>query len=274
MLAGAGMTTLLKLENVTKTYVQGGILPWRRRANEAIKGVDLEVTRGSVMGLVGESGCGKSTLAKIILRLEQATAGRVIFDGTDITHLSRQGLQPFRRRIQMVFQDANSSLNPRKTVKRLMTEALAQVHVVESTRTARAGELLEQVGLSAAVLSRYPHELSGGQKQRMAIARALAMGPDLLVADEPVSSLDVSLQAQIMRLLMDLNKRLGLTMVFISHDLALVHHICSDVAVMCAGNIVERGKPAQVLNAPEHPYTRSLLASVPRARFRQAGTAD
>ncbi|MEJ2845979.1 ATP-binding cassette domain-containing protein [Bosea sp. CCNWLW174] len=239
-----------------------------------MKGVTLEVERGSVLGLVGESGCGKSTLAKIILRLEQATTGRVIFDGADLTHMSRHEMRPYRRRIQMVFQDANSSLNPRKTVQHLLGEALAQVGTPRAERLARSEALLDQVGLPANLLGRYPHELSGGQKQRMAIARALAMGPDLLVADEPVSSLDVSLQAQIMRLLMDLNQRLGLSMVFISHDLALVHHICSHVAVMSAGTIVEQGDPARVLTDPQHAYTQRLLASVPRARHRRGSAVS
>jgi peptide/nickel transport system ATP-binding protein/oligopeptide transport system ATP-binding protein len=230
----------------------------------AVKDVSLRVERGAVLGLVGESGCGKSTLAQIIMRLEPETSGRVRFDGTDITDLTGRTLQPFRRRLQMVFQDSTASLNPRKTVSRVLGESLALADVPSEERKRASAEQLEQVGLDRSFASRYPHQLSGGQRQRVAIARALAMRPELLVADEPVSSLDVSLQAQILRLLIELRKKLGLTMIFISHDLALVHHLCSEVAVMQDGGIVERGIPADVLRAPQHEYTRKLLAAVPK----------
>jgi ABC-type glutathione transport system ATPase component len=236
----------------------------------AVNDISLRVARGAVLGLVGESGCGKSTLAQIIMRLEPQSSGRVRFDGTDITELSGKALQPFRRRFQMVFQDSNASLNPRKTVRRVLGESLALAAVPPSDRAGATAELLEQVGLDRSLAGRYPHQLSGGQRQRVAIARALAMRPDLLVADEPVSSLDVSLQAQILRLLIDLRARLGLTMIFISHDLALVHHLCSDVAVMQAGSIVEQGTPAQVLSRPQHAYTRALLAAVPKGPAERA----
>ncbi|MCQ4159182.1 ATP-binding cassette domain-containing protein [Roseomonas sp. GC11] len=230
----------------------------------AVKEVSLEVPRGQITGLVGESGCGKSTLARLMLRLEEPTSGRVLLDGTDLTALHGAALKRERRRMQMVFQDAGGSLNPRKAARRLLGEALALAGAPAEALEDRAAALMRQVGLDPVLLGRYPHELSGGQKQRLAIARALAMEPRLLVADEPVSALDVSLQAQIMRLLMELRDSLGLTMLFISHDLALVHHLCAHVAVMSAGEIVERGHPREVLRAPQHPYTRRLLAAVPR----------
>jgi ABC-type glutathione transport system ATPase component len=263
---------LLELVGIGKTYpLTQRLLPrllGRRHDHAAMEDVSLSVPRGGVLGLVGESGSGKSTTARIILQMEQPTTGTLRFDGTALTGLSDAALRPYRRRMQMVFQDAGSSLNPRKTVGHLLGESLALVGVKRRHRTEHAVELLRRVGLDGGLLGRYPHQLSGGQRQRMAIARALAVGPDLLVADEPVSSLDVSLQAQILLLLMELRDRLGLTMVFISHDLALVHHLCSSVAVMHAGRIVEQGTPAEVLRNPRHAYTRRLLDAVPRRRTR------
>jgi len=264
------MAALLELEGIGKSYdLERRALPrllGRRRPFHAVDGVSLSVPRGSVLGLVGESGCGKSTLARIMLRLVAPTSGRIRFDGADVTARTGADLLPFRRRVQMVFQDSTASLNPRKTVRVVLAESLQQAGMAREAFAARSAGLMGDVGLDGGLLGRYPHELSGGQRQRVAIARALAMGPDLLVADEPVASLDVSLQAQILALLMALRARLGLTMVFISHDLALVHHLCSEVAVMHAGRIVEQGPPAQVLHAPTHAYTRALLAAVPKGR--------
>jgi ABC-type glutathione transport system ATPase component len=274
VLEGAAVTALLELDHVSKIYqLERRLLPrmlGARRPLTAVNDVSLSVARGGVLGLVGESGCGKSTLAQIIMRLERESAGRVRFDGVDITPLEGRALQPFRRRFQMVFQDSTASLNPRKTVRRTLSESLALAEVSAADRAGATAELLAQVGLDRSLAGRYPHQLSGGQRQRVAIARALAMRPELLVADEPVSSLDVSLQAQILRLLIALRDRLGLTMIFISHDLALVHHLCSDVAVMESGRIVERGTPAEVLHHPQHDYTRKLLAAVPRGPGRRA----
>jgi len=271
------MTALLALQGITKTFeLENRLLArlmGRSRPLQAVGGVSLSLRRGGVLGLVGESGSGKSTLARIMVRLERPTTGRLLFDGADLAGLSNAALRPWRRRIQMVFQDAGSSLNPRKAATRLLGEALAAGGVDAAQRAERAAELMLEVGLDPGLLQRYPHELSGGQKQRLAIARAIATGPDLLVADEPVSSLDVSLQAQILRLLMDLRDRRGLTMVFISHDLALVHHLCDHVAVMSAGRIVEEGPPLQVLHQPSHPYTRTLLAAIPRPRAKPAAAA-
>jgi len=268
------MTALLELEGISKTYeLERRLLPRMLGASKpltAVRDVSLRVARGGVLGLVGESGSGKSTLAQIIMRLEPETSGRVRFDGTDITHLTGGALRPFRRRFQMVFQDSTASLNPRKTVRRTLGESLGLADVSAPDCPRATAELLEQVGLDRSFADRYPHQLSGGQRQRVAIARALAMRPELLVADEPVSSLDVSLQAQILRLLIELRDRLALTMIFISHDLALVHHLCDEVAVMQAGSIVERGAPADVLLRPQHDYTRMLLAAVPRGPERGA----
>ncbi len=268
------MSDLLALHDITRTFeLENRLLArlaGRSRPLQAVKGVTLSLRKGGVLGLVGESGSGKSTLARIMVRLDQPTSGQLLFDGTDLAGLSHAALRPWRRRIQMVFQDASSSLNPRKTAIRLLGEALAAGGVAKADHPDRAAALMREVGLDPGLLQRFPHELSGGQKQRLAIARALATGPELLVADEPVSSLDVSLQAQILRLLMELRDRRGLTMVFISHDLALVHHLCDQVAVMSAGAIVEEGSPLQVLREPSHPYTRTLLAAIPRPRARPA----
>ncbi len=259
---------MLVLEGLGKTYaLNGGLLnrlTGRSRGLVAVAGVDLTLRRGDVLGVVGESGCGKSTLARMILRMEAPTAGRIRFDGQDITTLSGAALVPVRKRMQMVFQDPGGSLNPRKPVRRVLDESLGLAGVEKQGRDDAAVTLLERVGLGAAQRDQYPHELSGGQRQRVAIARALAMRPDLIVADEPVSALDVSLQAQIIRLLMRLRDELSLTLIFISHDLALVHHLCNDVVVMQAGRIVERGPPADVLHRPTHAYTKLLLEAVPR----------
>jgi ABC-type glutathione transport system ATPase component len=242
----------------------------------AVDGVSFGIAAGSVLGLVGESGCGKSTLAQIMVGLLAPTAGQVLHQGADIAALRGTARRAYRHGVQMVFQDTHSSLNPRKRVRRALSEPLRARGLAGDALRARLLELMAQVGLDSVLLERLPHELSGGQRQRVGIARALAMEPSLLVADEPVSSLDVSLQGQIVNLLRDLNRQLGLTIVLISHDLAVVARICDRILAMSAGRIVEQGAPEKVLFTPEHPYTRTLIAAVPRGlegRRRRAGPA-
>jgi oligopeptide transport system ATP-binding protein len=236
----------------------------RPRTVVALDGIDLTVVEGEVIGLVGESGSGKSTLAYAMVRLVPVTSGTIRYRGIDVTHQPRGQLRAFWRRVQIIFQDTHSSLNPRKTVGQVLQDPLRVRGVSRAERPAEASNLLTQVGLGPEFLHRYPHELSGGQRQRVVIARALAMSPEFLIADEPVSSLDVSLQAQILNLLMQLRARLNLSMLFVSHDLALVNHISNRVAVMYAGRIVEVGTTQEVLRAPSHPYTRALIAATPK----------
>ncbi|SEL65874.1 peptide/nickel transport system ATP-binding protein [Blastococcus sp. DSM 46786] len=231
----------------------------------AVDGVDLDVLRGETLGLVGESGCGKSTLGNALLRLVPPTGGSVTFDGTDVTSLDRRGLKEMRRRAGMVFQDPFASLDPRRTVAQTVSEPL-EVHGLRSgkrERATRVAELLELVGLDPAVAGRYPHEFSGGQRQRVGIARALAGEPDFLVCDEAIASLDVSVQAQVLNLLRRLQRQLGLTLLFISHDLSAVRHISDRIAVMYLGRIVEIGPAAAVGSDPQMPYTQALLSAVP-----------
>ena len=239
----------------------------RRRPAEwvrAVDGVSFSLPRGRTLGLVGESGCGKSTLARCILRLHDADAGEVRFDGVDLLPLSEDRLVPYRKRMQVVFQDPYSSLNPRQRVGHTLREVL-DVHEIDAPteRRRRVERLLVQVGLSPADAQKYPGEFSGGQRQRIGIARALAVEPELLLADEPLSALDVSIQAQILRLLLDLRASLGLTMIFISHDLRVVRYLSDEVAVMYLGRIVERAPTDELFARPRHPYTQALLAAVP-----------
>jgi peptide/nickel transport system ATP-binding protein len=261
---------LLEAIAVSKSFSVGGGLFARNRTLHAVNGVSLRVARGETLGLVGESGCGKSTLGRCLLRLQTVTDGDIIFDDTDITSLSMRALRKLRPRMQMVFQDPYACLNPRRRIADLIAEPL-RVHRLPNGKArdaaaiaARVNTLVDLVGLRPEHLTRYSHEFSGGQRQRIGIARALALEPDLVVADEPVSALDVSVQAHIVNLMMDLQDRLGLTYVFIAHDLAVMRQIATRTAVMYLGSIVEIGPTNEIFRAPAHPYTAALLAAVPK----------
>jgi oligopeptide/dipeptide ABC transporter ATP-binding protein len=254
---GSKQVSLVSVENLTKHYPQRGL--FRPKAPvKAVDGVSFEIAEGETLGLVGESGCGKSTLGRAILRLHEPTSGKVVIDGVEITSLSPKPLRQFRRRAQIVFQDPYASLNPRMTVEQILREPL-EIHRLEGN----VGELLERVGLRKDLATRYPHEFSGGQRQRIGIARALAVQPRFIVADEPISALDVSIQAQIVNLLVDLQRERKLTYLFISHDLKIVEHLCDRVAVMYLGHIVELAAAADLYKNPKHPYTLALLSAVP-----------
>ena len=259
------MTALLEVTELTKTFAAGGP-PWRRRTIHALAGVSFELKAGRTLGVVGESGSGKSTLGRCLLGLSTPDSGTIRFDGANLSELSRAQLAEFRRRVQPVFQDPYASLDPRWTVGRSVREALDVFRIGTALdRERRVHELFDRVGLSPALADRLPRHLSGGQRQRVGIAAALATEPQLIVADEPVSALDVSVQAQILNLFRDLQRDLGVAAVFITHDLSVVEHISHSIAVMHLGHLVEHGRSSEVLTHPQHPYTQTLLAAVPPA---------
>jgi oligopeptide transport system ATP-binding protein len=259
-------SALVRAIGLVKEFPAGnaGWLGLRRLTVKAVAGVDLEIAEGETMGLVGESGSGKSTLGRLLLKLLDPTSGRILFDGRDLASLDRASLRALRRQMQIVFQDPYSSLNPRMRVRSIVGEGL-EIHRLARGREKdqRIVELLKMVGLDADALDRYPHEFSGGQRQRIGIARALAVGPRFLVLDEPVSALDVSIQAQIINLLQDLQERLHLTYLFIAHDLRLVEHISRRVAIMYLGKVVECADRDEIYANPRHPYTRALFSAIP-----------
>jgi ABC-type oligopeptide transport system ATPase subunit len=267
-------TPILEARGLTRCFGS------RRDATRAVDDVSFSVGHGAILGIVGESGSGKSTTLRCVVGLERADAGEVLFDGVPLAGADRATRRRFRREVQMVFQDPYSSLNPRMTVETIVGEGL-DIHRMAGSRDARRArvvEVLELVGLDATVLDRFPRSFSGGQRQRIAIARALAVGPRVLVCDEPVSALDVSVQAQVVNLLLDMQQQLGLAVVFVAHDLALVRHLCHEVMVMQRGVVVENGACADVFDRPQHDYTRSLLAAIPipdpdRDRARRAAAA-
>ena len=260
------MTELLKVRNLVKHFpVKGGIIKREIERVHAVDGVSFDLASGETLGLVGESGCGKSTTGRCILRLIEPTAGEVWFEGKEVTQLDRAALQALRRDMQIIFQDPFASLNPRMSVGAALREPL-EIHGLGASRAERdkrVRDLLDRVGLRAELANRYPHEFSGGQRQRIGIARALAVEPTFIVCDEPISALDVSIQAQIVNLLQDLQRDDKLTYLFISHDLKIVQHICDRVAVMYLGRVVELAPSTTLYRAPSHPYTIALLSAVP-----------
>jgi oligopeptide transport system ATP-binding protein len=256
---------LVQVEDLAMHFpVYKGVLRRQVGTIKAVDGVSFDIRRGETLGLVGESGCGKSTTGRVVLRLYDATAGRILFDGEDITALRGEALRRTRPRLQMIFQDPQASLNPRMTVGSIVAEPLDEHEAIKGrARQDKVEELLDAVGLNPAFGDRYPHEFSGGQRQRIGIARALALNPEFIVCDEPIAALDVSIQAQVVNLLEDLQDKLGLTFLFISHDLSMVRHIADRVAVMYLGKVVELAARGPLYGAPKHPYTRALLSAVP-----------
>lgn len=257
--------TILQVDNLKKYFTEGGgFLGGKRRVIKAVDDVSFSLKVGETLGLVGESGCGKSTTGRTVLRLYEPTAGRVLFEGKDITKLSQHAMLPCRRKMQMIFQDPYASLNARMTVGDIVSEPI-DIHNLAPASEKRAivASLLEKVGLKPEHASRYPHEFSGGQRQRIGIARALAVKPRFIICDEPISALDVSIQAQVVNMLEDLQQELGLTYLFIAHDLSMVKHISDRIGVMYLGKLVELGDADELYNNPQHPYTKALLSAIP-----------
>lgn len=258
--------SLLRVENIAKSFpIYGGLFSKEIASVKAVQDVSFEIKKGETLGLVGESGCGKSTLGRSLIRLIEPSSGKIFFKNKDITNISGDELRELRKKLQIIFQDPYASLNPRMTIKAILEEPLIihNLYASEKDRHDRIIELVNLVGLRPEHLGRYPHEFSGGQRQRIGIARALAVNPELIICDEPVSALDVSIQAQVINLLMELQQKLGLTYIFIAHDLKVVEHVSHRVAVMYLGQIVEMAESNELYRNPQHPYTKALLSAIP-----------
>ncbi|MGE5542259.1 MAG: ABC transporter ATP-binding protein [Bacillota bacterium] len=258
-------SAVLEVRNLKKHFsMHAGLWGGSRRTVKAVDGISFHIMKGETLGLVGESGCGKTTTGRVIVRIYEPTAGSVIFDGKDISRLKEKDLLPYRRRMQMIFQDPYASLNPRMTVEEIVAEPMEVHHIASNAaRRERVLELLDLVRLNPEHATRFPHEFSGGQRQRIGLARALAVEPEVIVCDEPISALDVSIQAQVINMLQDLQERLGITYLFIAHDLSMVKHISDRVAVMYLGKIVELAPSHDLYDRPLHPYTKALLSAIP-----------